>query len=103
MRKLIFLSIFLLPHLALATEQSELDQAIKQLQSAKAALNRANHAANGVRQQERVYFDYFKARQEIDLVIQGIRLYVNGSRAQPRDPSQIRVLTGDYDKVKATK
>lgn len=84
-----------------ATEQSELDQAIRQLQSAKAALARANKSVNNIRLQERVYFDYAKANSEIDLIISGIKQYTNGNRSQPRDPRKVRTLTGEYDKVRA--
>lgn len=104
MRKSLFILSFAFTFavpFASATEQSELDQAIRQLQSAKIALARAEQAAKHIRVQERVYFDYVKARQEIDLVIQGINQYTNGNRAQPRDPRQVKTLTGEYDKVRA--
>lgn len=101
MRKSLFiLSLCFTSSFANATEQSELDQAVRQLQSAKIALERANKAAKHIRVQERVYFDYVKANQEIDLVIQGIKQYTNGNRAQPRDPRQIKTLTGEYDRVR---
>lgn len=104
MRKsLLILSFFLAIPVVNATEQAELDQAIRQLESAKKALDRANKVTNNLRVQERIYFDYKKAHQEIDLVIQGIKAYTNGNRAQPRDPRQIRTLTGEYDKVRANK
>lgn len=101
MRPFIFLLSFccVIPFVN-ATEQAELDQAIRQLESAKLALERANKVTHNIRVQERIYFDYAKARGEIDLIIRGIKQYTNGNRAQPRDPSQIRTLTGEYDKVR---
>lgn len=102
MRKSLFiLSLCFVSTFSNATEQSELDQAIRQLQSAKVALERANKATRNIRVQERVYFDYVKAHQEIDLIIRGIKQYSNGNRAQPRDPRQVKTLTGEYDKVRA--
>lgn len=102
MRKFLFvLSLCSAVPLATATEQAELDQAIRQLQSAKVALERANKTAHHLRVQDRVYFDYAKARSEIDLIITGIKQYTNGTRAQPRDPREVRTLTGEYDKVRA--
>ncbi|MFU2099425.1 RAQPRD family integrative conjugative element protein [Mannheimia haemolytica] len=102
MRKSLFiLSLCFVSTFSNATEQSELDQAIRQLQSAKVALERANKATQNIRVQERVYFDYVKAHQEIDLIIRGIKQYSNGNRAQPRDPRQVKTLTGEYDKVRA--
>lgn len=97
---LFFLSFFFATSIAFATEQAELDQAIRQLESAKKALDRAKKA-NQIRVQERIYFDYAKANQEIDLVIRGIKQYTNGNRSQPRDPRQVRTLTGEYDKVRS--
>lgn len=100
MHKSLFFSLFLcFSSWVVASEQSELDQVIKQLQSAKAALKRANSEASRHRVQERVYFDYAKAHQEISTVISGIQLYINGERAQPRDPRKMRALTGHYNKT----
>lgn len=87
--------------LALATEQSELDQAMRQLDAAQQALARAHTAANSSKAKERIYFDYAQARRDIDLVKAGIARYINSNRAQPRDPRQIRTLSGEYDKVRA--
>ncbi|MDU8924311.1 RAQPRD family integrative conjugative element protein [Pasteurellaceae bacterium LIM206] len=105
MRKL-FTSIFLVSLIlspvsqAQASEQSELDQAVRQLESAKKALDRAQISEKSVRVKDRVYFDYTKARRDIDLVKFGISRYINSNRAQPRDPRQIRTLSGVYDNVK---
>lgn len=104
MRKLltsIFLfSITLSPSLSYGSEQAELDQAIRQLESAKKALERAKVSANATKVKQRIYFDYIKAYQDIDLIKTGIDRYINSNRAQPRDPRQIRALLGEYDKVK---
>ncbi|WP_419851715.1 RAQPRD family integrative conjugative element protein [Actinobacillus pleuropneumoniae] len=105
MRRLLT-SIFLFsltfsPAFSQASEQSELDQAIRQLESAKKALARAQNSAKSMQVKDRVYFDYAKARQDIDLIKLGIDRYINSNRAQPRDPRQIRTLSGAYDHVKA--
>lgn len=99
----IFLSFWILPinHIqASEFEQAELVQVIRQLESAKQALARANAKALKSGTSERVYFDYAKARQDIDLIKTGIDHYINSNRAQPRNPNQIRTLSGDYDRVK---
>lgn len=83
---------------SLASEQSELDQAKRQLEAARQALFRAK--ADAERNRSRVYFDYARANQDITLIQQGIDRYINSNRAQPRDPRQIRTLSGDYDKVR---
>ncbi|ERF77319.1 integrative conjugative element protein, RAQPRD family [Gallibacterium anatis] len=80
---------------AIASEQAELAQAIKQLQSAKQALQRAKALA-GTKPQQRIYFYYDQANQDINLVEQGIFNYLNHSRAQPRKPSELQELSGDY-------
>ncbi|OOS00872.1 hypothetical protein B0187_00845 [Haemophilus paracuniculus] len=84
--------------LSSASEQSELDQAKRQLEAARQALFRAK--AEAERNRSRVYFDYASANQDITLIQQGIDRYINSNRAQPRDPRQIRTLSGDYDKVR---
>lgn len=106
MRKItLFLLISsLFPPLSYASERAELDQALRQLESAKQALYRAQVQArqsSQVQVKERFYFDYLKARQDIDLVKSGIFQYLNNDRAQPRDPRQIRTLSGQYDKMRA--
>lgn len=82
-----------------ASETAEIEQAKRQLESAKQALLRAEKSARNMAK-PRVYFDYRKAQQDITLIQQGLDRYLNSNRAQPRDPSRLRTLSGDYDKVK---
>ncbi|MDP8189074.1 RAQPRD family integrative conjugative element protein [Pasteurella skyensis] len=104
MRKLltpiILFSISVSPAFSYASEQTELDQALHQLEAAKKALKRAQIAANSKHIKSRIYFDYTKAQEDINLIKQGINRYINGNRSQPRDPRQIRTLSGDYDHIK---
>lgn len=94
-----FLFSVALSQMAIASEQAQLEQAIRQLESAKLALIRAEqHAQSGLN--SRVYFDYRKAKQEINTISYGINQYINSSRAQPRDPRQLRTLSGEYDKLR---
>lgn len=97
---LLMSSLFSLPNFTLANEQAELDQALKQLEAAKHALYRAQVQARSTNVKDRFYFDYIKARQDIDLVRSGISHYLNNERAQPRDPRQIRTLSGQYGKIR---
>ncbi|MDO5055640.1 MAG: RAQPRD family integrative conjugative element protein [Pasteurella oralis] len=97
------LSASLLSANLFADEQAELEQAIRQLESAKQALVRAQQQAKGSNIKTRFYFDYAKARKEIDTVRSGIYYYLNNDRAQPRDPRAVRTLSGEYEKVRATK
>ena len=83
-----------------ANEKAEIEQAIRHLESAQQALYRAQKHASNIRVKDRVYFDYAKAKQDIAIVRDGIDRYINSNRAQPRDPRQIRTLSGEYDKVR---
>ncbi len=83
-----------------ASEQAELDQALKQLVSAQQALMRADKASRQTHIKNRVYFDYKQAHDDIYLIKQGIERYINSNRAQPRDPRLMRGLSGDYDRVR---
>ncbi|QIA76791.1 RAQPRD family integrative conjugative element protein [Rodentibacter caecimuris] len=95
----VFLFSFVCSAVAYADETSELEQAMRQLESAKQALIRAQKSANaGLK--SRLYFDYQKAHQDINTVKQGINLYINGDRAQPRDPRKLKSLSGYYDKLR---
>ncbi|QPB42852.1 integrative conjugative element protein, RAQPRD family [Rodentibacter haemolyticus] len=101
MRNPVFIFLFSLAcsTVAYADETSELEQAMRQLESAKQALVRAQKSANaGLK--SRLYFDYQKAHQDINTVKVGINLYINGDRAQPRDPRKLKTLSGYYDKVR---
>lgn len=100
---ILFFSVSIFSFNAFADEQTELQQAIRQLESAKQALIRAQQQAKNTKAQARFYFDYLKAQKEIDIVISGIHYYLNNDRAQPRDPRQLRTLSGDYEKMKAPK
>lgn len=78
-----------------ATEQEQLAQAIKQLDAAKLSLQRAAASAK-VSAKSREYFDYAAARQDISTVQEGIKQYINPSRAIPRNPRAVRSLKEDY-------
>ena len=95
----VFVTILLwtLPGTGTASEQSELAQAIRQLNAAEQALVRAqNQARTDVK--HRFYFDYKAARADIHKVRTGIDNYVNSERAQPRNPKQLKSLSGDYER-----
>ena len=78
-----------------ATEQEQLAQAIKQLEAAKLSLQRPAASAK-VSEKRREYFDYAAAKQDISTVQEGIKQYINPSRAIPRNPKAIRSLKEDY-------
>lgn len=99
----LFFSACLLSGNVFADEQAELEQAIRQLESAKQALVRAQQQAKGSNVKTRFYFDYLKARKEIDTVRTGIYHYLNNDRAQPRDPRDIRTLSGEYEKTRVVR
>ncbi|MGX3020368.1 integrative conjugative element protein, RAQPRD family [Ursidibacter sp. B-7004-1] len=96
----LFLSAGLLSANTFADEQAELEQAIRQLESAKQALVRAQSQAKSTNIKTRFYFDYAKARKEIDMVRSGIHYYLNNDRAQPRNPGDVRTLTGEYERTR---
>ena len=82
-----------------ATENEQLAQAIKQLEAAKLSLQRAAEQAK-LSEKSREYFDYTAAKQEITTVQEGIKQYINPSRAIPRNPKAIRSLKEDYTKLR---
>jgi integrative conjugative element protein, RAQPRD family len=85
--------------MAQATEQEQLAQAIKQMEAAKLSLQRAaSQARTSVKSRE--YFDYTAAQRDITTVQEGIKQYINPSRAIPRNPKAIRSLTEDYTKLR---
>ena len=91
----IFALLWVLPYSA--TEQSELAQAIRQLNAAEQALVRAQAQARADIK-HRFYFDYQTARADIQKIRTGIDNYVNAERAQPRNPKQLKTLSGDYER-----
>ncbi|AKO30855.1 hypothetical protein RZ60_03635 [[Haemophilus] ducreyi] len=85
--------------LAQATEQEQLEQAIKQMDAAKLSLQRAaQQAKTSVKSRE--FFDYTAAQRDITTVQEGIKQYINPSRAIPRNPKAVRALTEDYTKLR---
>ncbi|EHK90243.1 RAQPRD family integrative conjugative element protein [Aggregatibacter actinomycetemcomitans] len=82
---------------AIASEQSELAQAMRQLNAAEQALMRAKNQAR-TEVKHRFYFDYPSARADINKVRSGINNYINSERAQPRNPKQLKDLSGDYER-----
>ena len=85
-----------------ASEESELDQAIRQLNAAEQALARAKQQAK-TDIKHRFYFDYQQAQTDIDKIRRGINRYVNSERAQPRDMKQLKALSGDYERHRGSK
>lgn len=81
------------------TENEQLAQAIKQLEAAKLSLQRAAEQAK-LSEKSREYFDYTAAKQDITTVQEGIKQYINPSRAIPRNPKAIRSLKEDYTKLR---
>ena len=84
---------------AYATEKEQLAQAIKQLEAAKLSLDRAI-AQSKTSEKSREYFDYAAAKRDIATVQEGIKQYINPSRAIPRNPKAIRSLKEDYTKLR---
>ncbi|HII3839974.1 TPA: RAQPRD family integrative conjugative element protein [Pasteurella multocida] len=82
---------------AVASEQSELAQAIRQLNAAEQALTRAQNQAR-TEVKYRFYFDYPSARADINKVRIGINNYINSERALPRNPKQLKDLSGEYER-----
>ena len=65
--------------------------------STRNLLKRAqNQARTDVK--HRFYFDYPSARADINKVRNGINNYINSERAQPRNPKQLKDLSGDYER-----
>ena len=89
------LSIAFVAMASQASEKEELAQSIKQLEAAKLSLQRAQ-ASVRVSVKSREYFDYQAAQHDIATVQEGIKQYLNPSRALPRNPKALRSLTEDY-------
>ena len=81
--------------LAWATpESTPLALALKQLNSVKTSLARAQTSAS-TDPQSRYFFDYLQAQQDISAVEQGIRRYLAPARAHPR---AIQPLSASYQR-----
>ncbi|WP_374706012.1 integrative conjugative element protein, RAQPRD family, partial [Escherichia coli] len=77
-----------------AAEQDELATAMRQLDHVQAALERARTASlQASPQDERYFFDYRRARADLQTIRDGIDRYLAPSRAQPRSSAAV---TGDY-------
>lgn len=76
------LGILITP-LAYASESNELALAIKQLDYLDARLAFANVEALKREQLTRFYLDYQQIKQDIEAIRQGLKHYLNPSRAQP--------------------
>ena len=93
-------SLFLLPTLLIwsqafaSPESTQLALALKQLDSVKISLERAQNSAS-TDPQSRYFFDYLQAQQDISAVEQGIRRYLAPARAQPRS---IQPLSASYQR-----
>ncbi|MGA4658210.1 RAQPRD family integrative conjugative element protein [Proteus terrae] len=82
MRTWYLLGILITP-LAYASESNELALAIKQLDYLDARLASANVEALKREQPGRFYLDYQQIKQDIEAIRQGLKHYLNPSRAQP--------------------
>lgn len=98
--KMVLFSISVVALNVQATEKEQLAQAIKQLEAAQLSLKRAATEAK-TSDKNREYFDYSAITQDINAVKSGINQYINPSRAIPRDPNALRVLTKDYTKLRS--
>lgn len=74
-----------------AAEQDELATAMRQLDQVQAALERARGAAvqSGASEPSRYFFDYPRARADLETIRNGIDRYLTPSRAQPRTTSTV--------------
>ena len=90
---MLFLFILAIP--VQAAEQDELATAMRQLDQVQAALERARVAAvqSGSSEPSRYFFDYSRARADLETIRNGIDRYLTPSRAQPRTTS---VVNGHY-------
>ena len=85
------LFLFTLAIPVLAAEQDELATAMRQLDQVQAALERARGAAvqSGASEPSRYFFDYPRARADLETIRNGIDRYLTPSRAQPRTTSTV--------------
>ncbi|HAV0429292.1 TPA: raqprd family integrative conjugative element protein [Klebsiella oxytoca] len=91
----LLLLIIPFPVLVIASpESTQLSLALKQLDSVKTSLERAQSNAN-TDPQSRYFFDYQQAQQDITTVEQGIRRYLSPARAQPR---AVQPLSASYQR-----
>ncbi|EOT2401624.1 RAQPRD family integrative conjugative element protein [Escherichia coli] len=89
---MLFLLSFALP--AQAAEKDELATVMRQLDHVQAALERARTASlQASSQGERYFFDYLRARADLQTIRDGIDRYLAPSRAQPWSSAAV---TGDY-------
>ena len=74
-----------------AAEQDELATAMRQLDQVQAALERARVAAvqSGSSEPSRYFFDYSRARADLETIRNGIDRYLTPSRAQPRTTTTV--------------
>lgn len=82
MRTWCLLGLLITP-LAYASESDELALAIKQLDYLDARLAFAHVEALKREQPTRFYLDYQQIKQDIEVIRQGLKHYLNPSRAQP--------------------
>ncbi len=91
----LLLLVLSLPSLVNASpESTQLVLALKQLDSVKNSLERAQSSASAD-PQSRYFFDYLQAQQDITAVEQGIRRYLSPARAQPR---AVQPLSASYQR-----
>ncbi|MDG6897872.1 hypothetical protein A6A19_07775 [Actinobacillus delphinicola] len=94
--------IFGIAQTSFATEAEQLTQAMRQLDSVKAALLRAKTAANleSTQIQKRAVFLYPQALDDVATMKKAISDYLNPNRIQPRNPQQYKTLSVDLTYIK---
>jgi len=85
----LMMSCSCLPFLAQASEKDELAQVMRQLEQVQASFDRARSLSPQSAEDGRFYFDYIRARQDIQAMKQGISQFLEPSRAQPRDAAAV--------------
>lgn len=90
------------PFLVQASEKDELAQIMRQLDQVQTGLDRAQALTATVGDgQQRFYFDYSRARADINAVKQGVSAYLQPSRAQPQLAADDPDLSGQYQLERA--
>ncbi len=90
----LLLALLIGPQAYASPESTQLALALKQLNSVKTSLERAQARAS-TDPQSRYFFDYQQAQQDITAVEQGINRYLTPARAQPR---AVQPLSASYQR-----
>lgn len=90
----LLLALLIGPQAYASPKSTQLALALKQLNSVKTSLERAQARAS-TDPQSRYFFDYQQAQQDITAVEQGINRYLTPARAQPR---AVQPLSASYQR-----